>query len=101
MSDSDDEVIIASSSKANSGNKYDIKNKTVITVNGKKRTATKPAGKQPAKLGQGRLQDGRLRRPHWPRSRSTAGQGQRYWQEVEQDKLLLSPALEACGRDEV
>jgi hypothetical protein len=50
MSDYDDEVI-ASSSKANSGIKHDIKNKTVSTVKGKNQKDTKPAGKQPAKVG--------------------------------------------------
>jgi hypothetical protein len=40
MSDSDDEVIIASSSKANSGINYDIKIMTVSTVKGKKGKAT-------------------------------------------------------------
>jgi hypothetical protein len=53
MSDSDDEVIIASSSKENFGMKYDTNCKTVSTgkFKGKNRKATKPAGKQPAKVG--------------------------------------------------
>lgn len=53
MSDSDDEVIIASSSKENFGMQYDTNFKTVSTgkFRGKKRKATKPAGKQPAKVG--------------------------------------------------